>query len=543
MAWMIAATPATAQDLNNSPQNEYVLNGTVVNSITGEPVRRALVQLYAQGEQAALTDSEGKFEFERLPRGQFGLAARKPGFFTQSQVSDDRMQITTVQIGPDASSATIKLVPEAVIFGRVEIDGEPAEDLPVHVMAQRIHDGRKVWVQQGGGNTNADGAFRIANLLPGTYYASVGPHWTRPESGSRQYEKGFAEVFYDNAEDLETATPVVLSAGQQSEVNLSIKSPRMFHISGTVSVPAGMRATLEMQTRSGVASTLPIQYNPAGGEFQTAAPPGNYTLRAQTYGSNNAPMTASVPLDVHSDLSGIHLVLTPAITIPVYVRKENVAPERENENRTSFAFSSNGFDRTGKLSSFVFHEGGIVNVTLESKDTFSRGGDFNSSYRMIGDLPQLEIANVEPGRYSAIFNTIGGSWYVQSAQSGSVDLLREDLVINPGAPPPPIEVVIRNDSAMISGRVAGDTPSTMYALLLVPDDAPSRTRRMMVLPQGQFNFVVAPGDYFVLALDHADNLEYTNPEVLSPYLAHAQHISVRANEKMEVNPDLVKVEK
>jgi hypothetical protein len=540
MAWVTEATPATAQDLNHSSQNEYQLSGTVVNSVTGEPVRRALVDAH---DQQVLTDAEGKFEVGPFPKGEFSISVRKPGFFSESEATNEPHRLVMARIGPDITPLTVKLVPEAVISGRVEVDGEPAEDLPVHAMAQRIHDGRKVWVQQGGGNTNADGAFRIANLLPGTYYVSVGPHWTRPEFGSSRYEKGFAEVFYDSAEDLETATPIILSAGQRSEVDLSIKSPRLFHISGTVSVPTGMRANLEMLNRAGVASTLPTNYNPAGGEFQTAAPPGNYMLQAQTYSSGNPPMTATVPLDVHSDISGIHLVLMPAITIPVYVRKENVAPEQMKENSGTYVFSGITDGRTGKQYSIVSHDGSMVSVSLQSKDTFSQRGNFNSSYRMIGDIPQLEIANVDAGRYSVSFDIAGGNWYVRSAQCGSVDLLREDLVISPGVQPPPIEVVVRNDSARITGKVAGDMPSAVYTLLLVPDDAPFRARRMMVFPQGQFNFVVAPGDYSVLALDHAGNLEYTNPEVLSPYLVRAQHISVHANEKVEVNPDLVKVER
>ena len=44
----------------------YKLSGTVVNSATGEPVQRALVQFYLGRDQAMLTDAEGRFEFGGL---------------------------------------------------------------------------------------------------------------------------------------------------------------------------------------------------------------------------------------------------------------------------------------------------------------------------------------------------------------------------------------------------------------------------------------------------------------------------------------------
>ena len=39
----------------------------MVNAVSGEPIRRALVQLEGEYQRSALTDSNGHFEFTGLP--------------------------------------------------------------------------------------------------------------------------------------------------------------------------------------------------------------------------------------------------------------------------------------------------------------------------------------------------------------------------------------------------------------------------------------------------------------------------------------------
>ena len=64
----------------------------------------------------------------------------------------------------------------------------------------------------------------------------------------------------------------------------------------------------------------------------------------------------------------------------------------------------------------------------------------------------LSFRNVEAGRYTAIIDT-RESWYVASAEYGQTDLLTDDLVLTPGAPPQSVNIVLRNDSASIAGTV------------------------------------------------------------------------------------------
>ncbi len=60
-AFMLAAaaspSPASAQSAAGAQAASYVLSGSVVNSVTGDPIRRALVQV---GDRMQLTDSQGR---------------------------------------------------------------------------------------------------------------------------------------------------------------------------------------------------------------------------------------------------------------------------------------------------------------------------------------------------------------------------------------------------------------------------------------------------------------------------------------------------
>ena len=50
---------------------------------------------------------------------------------------------------------------------------------------------------------------------------------------------------------------------------------------------------------------------------------------------------------------------------------------------------------------------------------------------------------------------------------------------------------------------------------------------------------LAPGDYLVYAFDHADKIEYTNPEALQPYASQATPVTLSANQETHVMLTLI----
>src|ERR1700724_4767558 len=52
-------------------QQTYSIRGTVINSATGEPIRGALAQLFAQRQRSQLTGPGGEFQFDNILAGSF----------------------------------------------------------------------------------------------------------------------------------------------------------------------------------------------------------------------------------------------------------------------------------------------------------------------------------------------------------------------------------------------------------------------------------------------------------------------------------------
>src|SRR5207245_5102073 len=108
-----------------SPANTaptYTLDGVVLNSMTGQPIRAALVQMYGRGQVSVLTGADGKFHFEGLPQGQISLSVRKPGFFNEREGA---VRNEVVRVDANMQPVVLKLVPGRVIHGRIsDEDGQ-----------------------------------------------------------------------------------------------------------------------------------------------------------------------------------------------------------------------------------------------------------------------------------------------------------------------------------------------------------------------------------------------------------------------------------
>ena len=157
------------------------IHGTVINSVTLEPIARALVSS-PDHRFATLTNSEGRFEFTlakpdsaedsndpsrgaRRPTSNrpYSLMARKPGF-----LSDPNPQGNVLRTGP-ALDVTLVLIPEAVIAGTVALPTSEAPDaITLQLFRRQIQDGRARWALAGTSQTKSDGQFRFAELQAGT---------------------------------------------------------------------------------------------------------------------------------------------------------------------------------------------------------------------------------------------------------------------------------------------------------------------------------------------------------------------------------------
>ena len=510
---------------NDAEADRYALSGTVVNSATGEPIQRVLVECSLDSTQALLTDGEGRFEFDDLPEGQASIQVRKPGFFSEQELHQGQlrspMPATMIEIGPQMNPVVLKLYPEGVITGRVEADGEPVDGMPVSIFSMQVASGRKRWTKSAATSTDEDGDFRFAELTPGPYYVTAGPQWNRgaPAGTGTKRDEGYSEVFYPDALSIEAATPLEIAPGQQAEADLSLKAEPLFEVSGAIGgMPLTPPTNVQLGSRSGEGFT-PTKIDRSTGKFQFLVPAGSYTLQAHTQNADGSTLNAELPLTVATDLPGIRIALGAGNSMPVSARIEYVNPPPEGEA--------------------IAGDAQLVNVRLSSSATGFASLDYYAAPANAKDHG-LVVRDLEPGKYFAEITSSYGGWYVASAVSGPTDLLSDDLTVLPGAPLQPIEIVLRNDSATLSGTVSSEGHDESGAVLLLPRHGQPKVEFTHQGNEFQFS-QLAPGEYDVLALDRMDGVEYTNPESLKAYLVQASHVTLLSNGKSSVTLELIHV--
>jgi Carboxypeptidase regulatory-like domain len=202
-----------------------LIEGTVVDSSTREPVKKALVTLGGNRRQPleAVTDASGHFAFRQLPAGRYMVNASKPGYSQpHSFLGDD--QSVQINLGPDEEKkgVEIALVAGAVISGRVlDEDGLPVRYCTVTVAQRSYEQGQAVLRPVASENTTgAKGGYRIFGVPPGRYYVFVrcqsevpAPHPLLPRGDPRTPYETYLPQFYGGGLDPATATRLALAPG------------------------------------------------------------------------------------------------------------------------------------------------------------------------------------------------------------------------------------------------------------------------------------------------------------------------------------------
>ena len=511
--------PPLATDNNSNAK--FSISGTVINSVTNEPIRRALVQIYSGGQRLAMTDGNGQFEFDNLPPGQSVIDVRKPGFFDRGQLPDSSEISNMVNVGPDAKPVLVKLLPEGIIYGHAQsVDGEPLEDLTVKLLTARIVDGRKRWQQAGMAATNEDGEFRIAGLLPGDYYLEAGPVSPRRQIDvAGQDPPGYPAVFYPNAPDLAAATAIQVSPGQQVNAELALHKVRFFKVSGVLDTGrADSGVSIQITDAMGNDVSRLNRFDSSSGNFEVLVPSGEYTLKASTWPAGK-PSEATMPLNVSSDISGVKLVPAPAYSIPVQIRTESTH---------STAHSAQAGVPIPRLE--------LISTNPLSPALYGIAVEGNPKN------PSITLRSLPAGKYSVELN-IDSPWYVQSAHCGDIDLLRGEITVPAGVQMPPIEITLRDDSASLDLQTEPATTRRRVLTVLVPDNG-SAVRATTSIASGNNAIEVpglAPGGYSLLALDGANEIEFRNPDVLVRYLAGAVHVVFQPDQHQQVTIQLTKL--
>lgn len=513
LVFVLLSAFACAAQLQPSDPAIYSVSGTVVNTVTGQAIPYALVQIEGMQARAVLADLNGHFRFDQLAAGQAYFVARKPGFLNEREMNRGPRSLVPVMINADTQPILVKLTPVAVISGRVEDEnGDPVESAHVSVIAFAIGGGRKQAQPRGGGVTDDNGDYRIPNLQPGSYVVFAGGGNPRMTAGR---ETGYPlAVFYPGVVDYSSAAPLRLSAGQQLSVDFTLKRQPLYTVSGSISgVPAGQTASVALTTDAPGAPALGAAMDGSGSFHLPHVPAGRYLLTADAMAADGTQYSAEAPIEVTDDKTPAHLGLAPMLAIPVVVT-------------TDFRGNGDGSQPRPVVRLREVERGPMASVQLRPLNGDMRQrASYDMRTNAMGE--RVPTLRAPPGVYQAqIF--ANGPYVVESATCGGVDLLRQPLPVTSTSPADPITVVLSDNGGNIRGSVRLRDAQDFATVLLYSPSAPMDEPRLSYASdRGEFSFFnLAPGDYSLLALDQVDDLEYANPEAMSSYLARATRVTV-----------------
>jgi protocatechuate 3,4-dioxygenase beta subunit len=563
------------------PTGTGVIRGRVVAGDTGNPVRRASVNLQAvtrpplppPGTSAAVsfttttasgvpiqvagpnvirprsvtTDSQGMFEFAGLPAGSYRLMANA-GQYAAGYLgiaygakrptgpgSSDFGATIELADGQRFDKATIALPRGAVITGRVSDDnGDPMARVQIYTLFFPPGSGRGQRMGMGA-QTDDLGHFRLYGLTPGDYavVAEVrAPTSVQPNAPPETEEDkiGFMTTYYPGTPDEAAAQRVRARAGAEAPgVEIRMATGRLFRISGMVTDSqgrTGSRVNGQLFKRTGsVTSSFGFSTDEQGRFQMRNVPPGNYRLvaRGRNMGGGEGPQNepgemGSLPLTINSDLEGLVVMTSPGATITGQVVFEQGPPQLP-PNQQSFQMRV-----TGML--------GDPDTGLGMNTPQAAPVTPDLTFTMKGLHGELLLRSSGPGMV------------LKAVMAGGRDVTETPHEFKNGEQ---VTLVMTTRSGTVEGTVtdASGKPVNDAAILVFSDDKSTwrfnatRTRRGFVDPTGKYRVAgLLPGRYYVLAT-RRDNLNLPgnslNAEVFEEFAKEATPFVIGDDEQRQVD--------
>lgn len=557
---LIRAQVQTSDDSNT----EKTIHGVVLNSVTHEPIARALVFSTDQ-RFAMLTDHEGRFEFKVPASGGnaqspgtsaigasagrvgpppgFLLLARKPGFMEdRANLSAQRLLVAA----PD-SDYKIELVPEGLITGHIVAASEPPAGVVVQLIAKQIQDGKARWVSRFTSITNSSGDFRFADLIPGSYKLMtqefVDPSVNSDPEGPRF---GYPPIYYPGATDFTSSGNLRLEAGQSIQTDLTLTRQPYYPVKIPVAgIDRGMPVNVTVRNGGGGPSGYSLGYGSAQ-VVSGSLPNGTYEVLVNSFGAT--PASGSVRITIAgAPFTGPPIVLTHFPSIPVSVREEFTGTDNQSGGGGGGPVrGGGGFNRNSNQPR--------INLYLQSDDETPGRGLVGLRPQRGSDDESLALENVPPGRYRVVVNSPRG--YASAITSGVSDLLREPLIVGEGGAAAPIEVTLRDDFATVEGEVVD--PAAPPGASVQPNSsattyAPTSYVNFFPLPDSPGQYALAPntrgsgfrfprltpGSYRVIATEAPEQLEYRDPDVMRAYENSGPSITVVGGQSIRIQVPLI----
>ena len=525
---------------NSEPQTAfYRISGVVVDALGNVPVARAQVSIFRDNEQTSMVaGNDGRFMFEGLAAGKYSLRAAATGYLDEAYNQHGAFSVAIVTgEGQDTEHLIFRLHPQAVISGRVTDEhGEPVRSAQVALFASDLMRGSHAKFMRAQTQTNDLGEYRFAHLAPDKYYLAVQalPWYAQSRLSARMGQDPgslgnggpslsvsgpgvdsdpildvvYPITFYPGVTDERSSAGLVLRAGEKEEANITLEAVAATHLRLT-GLNSDAATSFGVGASQRVFGTFSFGLNEvfgqvAPGEYELAGlPPGELTLIVTTNKANEWT-SRSIEVDSRSPgtMDGAALSATAKVAGRVFLPGAKAA-------------------RGGSLSLMSTSATTLPGVTtrLEEDGTFS-------------------FSSMQPGTYRIQVNLPPGDYYVQKVVAKEAKTSGREIVIA-GGNEVDLTVTLGQGQGQVTGVVQLEgKPAAGVLVLLVPESGQEMeedSRMDESDSDGTFSLGgILPGDYVLLAIKDGWDLEWSNSDVLRPYLSAGQKMSIAANQSVKV---------
>ena len=511
-----------------------VIRGQVVDGVSGAPVARATVRVFApevrDRSPSVVTNDEGRFEIRELPAGKFTVSATKApyvgGTYGQTRVNGPGRPIE-LRAKEVIENIVIKMTPGGVIVGRVLTDnGEPAVNVEVRAMRYTYGpNGRSLEAHGIGRSTDDLGQFRLYGLEAGQYYVTA-----RVESSYLYNPVGFGDsgpitTYFPSAAEPASAQRVAVAAGKETgPVPITLVSTKLSDVRGRAMMSDGQpfaASMVEVTVRETNGwSSRPSSRTQADGRFEIKdLPPGIYDIdilpmnaAADDVGVEIARATLTVLGD---DIENVLLVGGPTAIARGKVIADDGSPVPSRAIRIA-AVVPPGSGRTAYTPW----------ASLNNDQTFELRGLYGARYIR---------PNIEPAL------STGTSWTLRTVQQNGLDTTDKPIEFQPGAVIEDLEVVLTQKATELTGTITVDTgavPEDAWVVLFTADETLWReafrfVRGMRPDREGIYRFdrIAAHDDYLLVAAVGLEPGQWMDPDFLRSVRDRALRLSIGLGEK------------
>ena len=528
-AAILLTAPALAQQPAAIEETTGSVEGTVLDAITGEPIRKAEVNLNgaaapggAQTDLRAGTDASGHFAFRALPAGTYWLHAQHANYAPSAEAHAR----IALQSGEQRSGIEIRLSPQGTISGKVVDEFEaPVANCFVSALRRQSQGGRRSLVSRNGVATNDRGEYWIQGLEKGRYYVAArcngeleAPHALMPARDPRKPTLVYAPQFYPGVPDTNGATRLGVTPGTETQ-GVDFRVHRVTGVTVRVRVDAPDPSVLQngnVQVLLLPPSLDPFETGGLGasldrrnGEFQIrSVTPGSYVILVSTTMGSGPFYQGRLPLQVGATAPDpVHVALAPASEMSGTV-------EVEGENTPELDSISVVLE---PLSNLPFPRPPQAHVTKDG--TFT-------------------VTGVTPGRWR--LNLFAGL-YVKSLSIGAREVSPYGFELASGTAGP-IHILASNKTGQVQAAVSATSGGQAINFLLVPAE-PERLDGGLVRSSpaggGQATLTgVVPGRYRLFAFDGPPRWDLQQlPDVLGALEGHAQAVEVGEGQTVQVTAE------